>query len=95
MSWVRYRGAIGSGLLLGAVIGGCTLDTPDYLEPPTEEEEVPENPDTTTRPNRPSRPQRADAGPMVEADAGLGPDDGPPDVLNGPAFTIVQSLKVM
>src|SRR5688572_11275966 len=72
MSWIRYRGAIGSGLLLGALIGGCSLDEPTYLQLP-EEEVVPEEADPA--PVRPQPISRTDAGATDEPDAGRVPDD--------------------
>src|SRR5215510_4357059 len=70
MGLVRYRGIIGSGLLLGALIGGCSIDQPKYLDPGAEETE-PDDTEVISNPNRPG--SRRDAGVQTQADAGHTP----------------------
>jgi hypothetical protein len=56
-------------LLLGALIGGCSINEPPYLQ--TGPEELPDDTDVAAEPNQPA--SRPDAGTRVETDAGKVP----------------------
>lgn len=80
MSWIRYRGVIGSGLLLGALIGGCSLDDPEYLQPV---EQAPDDTETDTNPSRPVPSRPSDAGVVDEPDAGAAGSGGMQEPTGG------------
>jgi hypothetical protein len=66
--WGCYRG-VGSALLLGALLTGCTIDPPNYAVP-TDPGDTPV--DQNVDPNQPSHPtgSKPDAGSSVVVDAG-------------------------